>query len=65
MKDAVRLSAAQYRLIERHAAALPPRERDGYMHAVLSRLCGEPNDHAVSLACNLALDAMPAAEFQL
>jgi hypothetical protein len=60
MKPDVRLTAAQYRLIERHAAALSPRERDSYKHAVVSRLCGEPSDHAVLAACNVVMDARPA-----
>ena len=60
MKPDVRLTAAQYQLIERHAAALSPHERDTYRHAVVSRLCGEPTDYAVSTACNVIMDARPA-----
>jgi hypothetical protein len=59
MKPDVRLSAAQYKLIEQHAAALPPDERDVYKHSVVSRLCGVPSDHAVSLTCNRVMDARP------
>jgi hypothetical protein len=60
MKADVRLTAKQYKLIERHAAALPSLERDTFKHGVVSRLCGEPSDHAVSIACNLVMDARPA-----
>ena len=60
MKPDVCLSAKQFQLIEQHARSLPYRERDSFKHAVVSRLCGEPSDHAVSIACNMVMDTRPA-----
>jgi hypothetical protein len=59
-KPDMKLSAKQYQLIEQHAAALPPAERPSYMHSVVSNLCDEPSDHAVSITCNRILDMRPA-----
>jgi hypothetical protein len=59
MKPSVRLTAAQYRLLGRHARMLPPAERDMFCHSVVSRLRGEPTLAAVEAACIAALDLRP------
>ena len=56
MKPDVRLTAGQMRMIERAALALPPRERDSFMHSIVTRLSGEPSSAAVMTAINSAMD---------
>jgi hypothetical protein len=57
---AVRLSAMQYRLLERYAQTLPPTERETFRHSVLERLRGEPSLAAVEAAITTTLDRRPA-----
>ena len=54
----VSLSDRQLRLVQHHAAALPPALRDRFLCAVSDRLSAQPSDEAVAQVVNLALDGV-------
>jgi len=58
------LSDRAIALVQRHAAALPVDQRDGFLRDVAARLTDAPSDDAAAVAVNIVLDRRAGAEWR-